>query len=409
MKTRLAFAALAGTLAALAGTLAATPAPPATPAALAALAPAASPPIGPLERYDPKMYDVRFEVEVNTQIPWGQDDPRYRSPRDSRPFVWGGTIRVTDAPIVMPVVFEGAYHQVARDTVGGHLWLQLHPDPSVADRFRIDSGAPFDTHLAVLPIVNFVGKQFRWDLLYRMQSFSCRIDEEAAARVAWPREWTEAVKDGLRPQFFIESDDPIFAATVERVAGSELRMVPPYYAAKDLVRYCIKEMTVSGSGVRRGRAGVLHGMELVGAKQAALQRRGTEHDLVCVCVAVLRAAGIPARPVIGVEEDKRGRNTFVSWAEFYLPEAGWVPFDPEVMRGKGLHRHVREPWPEFGTLDDLNERVPLAYHFIPPRAVQSPMNAALWGWDPRPNGAPDAEQFIRVTVSGRGAGVEDPR
>lgn len=379
--------------------------------ALLALSPAvaAAPPRGPLERYQPKVYDVRFEVEINTQIPWAHDDPRNRSRLDERPLAWGGTIRVEDAPIVMPIVLEGAYHQVARDSVGGHLWLENHVDPGLADRFRIDSGLPFGTHLAVLPIARFVGKYFRWDVTYRMQSFSSRVDERGAASIAWPREWPKEVADGLRPQLYIESDDPIFKQTVERVAGGDLRLVPPYYAAKDLVRYCINELTVNGNGVRRGRAGVLHGMEVVGARRAAREQLGSEHDLVCVCVAVLRAAGIPARPVIGIEEDKHGRNTLVSWAEFYLPEAGWIPFDPEQMRGKGMHRPVQDPWPEFGTMDDLNERVPLAYGFMPQRSVQSPMNPAVWGWDPRPSGSPDAEQMVRITVSGRGAGVEDPR
>jgi hypothetical protein len=137
---------------------------------------------------------------------------------------------------------------------------------------------------------------------------------------------------------YIESDDPIFKETVDRVSEGKLRLVPPYLAAKDLIRYAINNIQTSGDGVDHGGLGQLRGIEVFGAKRAATDGIGTPHDLVCVCVAMLRAAGIPARPVIGMQEsEKDGKNEFVSWAEFYLPECGWIPFDPFVMRGKGAH------------------------------------------------------------------------
>ena len=117
--------------------------------------------------------------------------------------------------------------------------------------------------------------------------------------------------------------------------------------------------------------------------------------------------------MIGVQTSKqgrvRGRPVFASWAEFYLPDVGWIPFDPLVMRGKGLRSlDVRKPWAEFGTMKDLNRRIPLAYHFIPPASVETPQNAAVWGWDPRPGGDPSSEQIIKFEVVSRGRGVEDP-
>ena len=372
---------------------------------LLAAPPSGRPPIEPLQRYDPKVYDFMFEVTVTTLR---QLDARHQQ-----------SYHLVDAPIVMPVIFQGTYSTVAADSLRAALWLEGRPDPGVNRRRRVDGGLPFHGHLAVFTIDQFRGRSLRWQLGYRVQVWSSRLlDEGAAASIPWPREWPQEVQDGLRPQMFIESDDPAFARAVEHASGGKLRLTPPYLAAKELVRYCLNQIRVSGNGVRRGQFGVLQGLEMIGASRTAARGLGGPHDLVCVCVAVLRAAGIPARPVIGVYErvrpprgtpQIRKREEFVSWAEFYLPDVGWVPFDPMEMRGRVRSLDVRRPWPEFATMKELNERIPLAYHFVPPATVQSPQNPAVWGWDPRPGGDPSSEQQIRFQITSRGRGVEDPR
>ena len=175
------------------------------------------------------------------------------------------------------------------------------------------------------------------------------------------------------------------------------------------MRYCINQIQAGGDGVHMDEFNVLRGLEMVGARATVANGRGGPHDLLCVCIATLRAAGIPARPVIGMEENRHKRNTFVSWGEFYLPSVGWVPFDPYEMRGKAIgNLDVRQPWPEFGTMKDLNERIPLAYHFMPARTVESPGYPAVWGWDPRPGGDPSSVQAIDFGTISRGRGVQDP-
>ena len=359
--------------------------------------PSGRPPVGPLARVEPRVYDFTFDVTITTVSPY--DLSRQRN------------FHLVDAPIVMPVIFQGTYSTVSSDSLRARLWLGGREDLRLNQRGRLDTGFPFQTQLAVLPIENFTGMSVHWRVGYRVQTWSSRlINEAAAARVPWPREWPAEVLDGLQPQMFIESDHPMFAETVQRVSKGQLRLVPPYLAAKDLVRYCVNEIRVSGNGVNRGSFGVLRGLKVTGAQRTATSGVGGPHDLVCVCVALLRAAGIPARPVIGVEKLRHTKPEFVSWAEFYLPDVGWVPFDPLVMRGKGIRTlDVRRPWSEFGTMKDLNRRIPLAYHFIPPTTVESPQNPAVWGWDPRPGGDPSSEQIIKFTVVSRGRGKGDPR
>lgn len=365
--------------------------------------PSGRPPLHPLERYDPKGYELTFEVNLlRTSIAYDTAD-RHQP------------LNLVDTPIVMPVIFQGTYSAVTVDSLVPGLWLDGRPDSGAAARFRIDDGFPFQTRLAVIPIASFDGKTLRWSLTYQVQTWSSRlVDENAAAAATWPREWPEEVRDGLQPQRFIESDDPLFAQELDKLSNGRLRLVPPFLAAKDIIRHCVGSIRVTGDGTSRGIANVLQGLELRGARATAIDGLGTPHDLVCVCIAMLRAAGVPARPVIGVierhhEDPRRLGATFVSWGEFYLPDAGWVPFDPVEMRGEIRSLDVRRPWPELGTMKDLNLRIPLAYHFVPPAAVESPRFAAVWGWDPRPRVDPGLEQQIRLRVTSKPMIANDPR
>lgn len=351
--------------------------------------PAGRPPTGPLERIKPRAYDITFEVAIDSKTLL---DPQI-----------GGKWSLKDAPIVMPIAFQSTFSRVNPDSLWAKLWYGTTEDLTLNQRTRLDPGMPFNTHLAVIPIPSFTGQSLRWQIGYRAQVWSSKIDDAAAARITWPREWPAEVQDGLAPQTFIESDDPLFAETVERVSEGKLRLVPPYLAAKDLIRHCINNIQVTGDGIAFRELRLMEGLELDGALAAARTGRGSPHDLVCVCVAMLRAANIPARPVIGMWKKAEGKTRFRSWAEFYLPGAGWIPFDPDELRGKGIRsKDVHMHWEEFGTMDDLNRFIPLSFHFIPAASVQSPDYPALWGWDPRPAGTPNVQQTIILQMNSRG-------
>ncbi len=378
-------------------------------AATAALTPPSGrPPIGPLDRYDPRLFDVHMEVETYT----------YRTPRHH---VHNPGERIPynfeNAEVVLPVILQSTFSSAAHESIRAELWLDTFEDLGVNERMRIEDKQPFNAYRVVLPIPNFQSDRFRWKVAYRTEVWSSRINDAMAAEIAWPEEWPEEVRDGLRPDVYIESDDPQFIAAVERITKGRAKEVPPYYVAKELVRQVLQSVQIEDAGEFRDRQQVLTGMNINGAKWAAANGGGTPHDLVAVCVAMLRAANIPARPVVGIkrkgvfDNPRRGKIEFASWAEFYLPGAGWVPFDPVEMRGKGLHRHVSESWPEFGTMKELNMRIPLSHHFVPPSSTTPPERPAIWGWNPRgANGSrpPESRQLINFGMAYQGKGEPDP-
>ncbi|MGI9013713.1 MAG: transglutaminase-like domain-containing protein [Phycisphaerales bacterium] len=382
-------------------------------ATLATLAPR---PVNALRRYEPKKYSFVMDVTLSTTV--HPVDVRQR-----------GLFNFEEAPIVMPIIYQGAYSLVFVNTEGGRIIIDstLVPDQMLA-KATLDN-KPFGTHLLRMVTPKTTGGMVvQFQVGFDTQSWSAAIDERLAQQATWPRDlaWPEEAVDGLGPSKFIESDHDIFKAIIQEQGGlDQMRTAPPYIVAKQITAYCLNRFQISGASQLRGHVGQLRGLVVHGALAVAAnpdpQGRwiGTDADLVCVCVAMLRAAGIPARPVIGVTDaldsaTGKATNRFVTWAEFYLPGSGWCSFDPVAMRGRGaaIYRNIADAWPEFGTMEDLNLRVPLSYFFLPPaQGVESPGfdTVALWGWDPRPQPRQDSyEQAVNFQITSRGKGVEDP-
>jgi transglutaminase-like putative cysteine protease len=164
------------------------------------------------------------------------------------------------------------------------------------------------------------------------------------ARCTWPREWPEEVRSALEPQKGIESNEPFAKAIVTQALGDQLRATAPWFAAKEILRTVATGFrSVSSDALERRGAGRVVGLKMDGARFSVEREFGSQHDLVATCVAALRAAGIPARPVVGISEERsssapgaRKRTILISWGEVFMPEVGWVPFDPLRLRGSAV-------------------------------------------------------------------------
>jgi len=70
---------------------------------------------------------------------------------------------------------------------------------------------------------------------------------------------------------------------------------------------------------------------VISAAEAYAEKRGVCRDLTHIFIAAAHCLGIPARYVAGYAEpadDALGRQAGHAWAEAFVPDLGWIGFDP---------------------------------------------------------------------------------
>jgi len=113
-----------------------------------------------------------------------------------------------------------------------------------------------------------------------------------------------------RSEKYLEADDPNIVKTAKEIMGNK---TSPYDIAQSFYNWVMAHMTYQKVG------------GLKGAKFAFENGYGECGDYSALFVALCRASGIPARPVVG--RCLRPDDWHV-WVEFYLPGYGWIPVDP---------------------------------------------------------------------------------
>lgn len=376
------------------------PPPPPPPAAIAP----ATPPIVALGAS--RIHEVRYEVTV-TGFSGSEWSPN--------------AIAIPPSDLGLSLVMQGPSSRVDRNSLAAAAWLNSQPLPGLQARCRLAPGIAEGNEIAIAPMPAFAGQSIRWQTRFLVECFDVATDESRAAAITWPRQWPESLERFRRPEPLIESDAAPVQAFVERTSGGRLREVPPYLAAKDLVRAAVDGVrNVVGNGLVREGFAAINGIDVNGCLPLLATGNGTPADIVCLAVAALRAAGIPARPVLGVvryDDPKRklliskGNGPWV-WGEFWLPEAGWIPFDPVIMRRQSLRTlDVRARWKGFASPAGMQDLVPMAWSFMPPPPFVVTGWPAMW-WSTveglvfGPTGSPNGwtNASISVTLIGRGRG-----
>lgn len=253
------------------------------------------------------------------------------------------------------------------------------------------------------------------------------FDEQAATRIGWPEgEWPTEARGTFAPQYgvdftteFAQSTRVIDERIRQWTEGRDPKSIPPVTLAKFLAGRVLEGVQPTTDGLQRGRSRIRRGFEgfsLQGADRTLEAGRGTPFDMVAALAGVYRRAGLPARIVIGLREfdpfntrdvanrdELSGATALHAYVEFFLYDEktgakGWIPVDIiQLRRQSSRARPLEQPWAYFGTHDELDHFIPLAFHFHPPTTVRAYGSPGLWGWFATP-GSPE-QAFQRLTFA----------
>lgn len=252
------------------------------------------------------------------------------------------------------------------------------------------------------------------------------LNEAAAARVGWPQSpYPSEALSTFEPQYGVnftefEADaSELVPGLVARWSeGRDPKSIPPLQLAKYFAGRVIELVQPAAAGLQRGRTPYRRGFEglrVLGPDRTIQSGRGSQFDIACLLAAVYREAGLPARLVIGLrvfdeyDTDDLNREQLVgpealhAYVEFFLydettGDQGWIPVDPIMIRRQSSRaKPLNQPWEFFGTHDELDYFIPIAFHFHPPTSVRAYGSPAFWGWFVTP--AAPATAFQQLTFS----------
>ncbi|MGE5396743.1 MAG: transglutaminase domain-containing protein [Chitinophagales bacterium] len=151
----------------------------------------------------------------------------------------------------------------------------------------------------------------------------------------------------VRQQPMIEVGDSTVQITAKNLRQNLANSNSPYDLAKEIYQFVNLHMTYDDNEAVRNK----------GAVSALRNGKGVCGDYASLFVALCRASGIPARMVYGywIEDMKTSVNQWVeiskyrhAWAEFNLPQYGWVVTEPTYIFMVNDNQEVN--WDYFGGL-----------------------------------------------------------
>jgi hypothetical protein len=393
-----------------------------TPAAAPPSVPAAMVPVA-MMRSKPKVDEIRLEVELFQQAPV--------DPNTGTVIVNGqafGSNNIKTSP-----TYNGAGVSVAIPVLVRTSWCDTDFTKSVASAFVDGLEQVQDPAKCFVRMPGTAEALLRFDARfirgacesvtfkasYQVQRWELQVDERLASTATWPREWPSGMDRFLKAEFGINPAIPAVKACAEGATKGGPRSVTPFVAAKYAVHAIVSRWRVNSSTTSIfGQRGALRGVNFTDLNQPwGLEAGGgTPIELAATCVAGLRAINIPSRIVFCLVEgndNNRGNargsirsnaNHFRFICEFFIPNVGWIPFDPLIIRQQSTIDPVKNAIKGFASVPDLERTLPLAYRLVP-EGYEKADRFALWGWKGG-LGVDEARAVSRIgfDASGRGNG-----
>lgn len=241
---------------------------------------------------------------------------RYAAPRkyriSHRGVVTGGAVPLSSLEMWLPVPQNQPEQEVSEVTTRPK--VELVPDvtgQAVVARRRATSGLPAS------------GKTWSLEVSYEITCRQPRADWRAIRQTGMPDyRKDERYQMLTRPEKYLETE-------MAPIADQAARLRSQYHHPVELARAAYLWV------LERTEYKLVDGVG--GAAFCMKNGHGECGDYSALLVAVLRAAGIPARPVPGFWADQT--NGWHVWAEFMLPTGDWLPVDAQVGDRNLWNRH----------------------------------------------------------------------
>lgn len=353
-----------------------------------------------------------WTLKVNVHVDAYQTDPR-KLGRPGNKELEVRPITFETAAVVFPIVTSSAGSEAVPEVMRGTLLFDDRPMDSEPE--IIGTVYHSGTRLARWEMANKTGREMDLRVEIPMTTWETVFDEKLAERAIWPAggKWPEEAASTFSGLAFVDYASPTVAGLVnEWCGGKDPKSVEPVPLAKYLASKVLERMQPTGTGLETARNGELEGFRLQRASATLSTGKGSEHDIAMAMCAVYLAAGLPARTVIGYDiletkgEDSGpfGKNTgsanLRSWVEFCLYDESaekmiWVPVDIVRQRKSSSRAPALDrPWKFFGTNDDLDDVMPIAFQYHPPTTVVAHGSRCFWGWLTTPTIPDGASQYV---------------
>lgn len=326
-----------------------------------------------------------------------------------------------DATLVFPLLERSAFFEAEPDSLTFKAFVDGRPR-----RVEFDTlDGPFEGESQGLwRFGAFEGSQLTLQIERAVTTKEVRLDEAQAQRIAWaaPEEHPPQAQRALATEPFIEPQDEAVQALLQRITLGRARSVPPVLFAKAVAGELVAGFALRDDQALFNELGGLEGLHIHGAAWAARRMEGTVFDLAALTCALYRAAGLPARMVVGYDVLRtQGRRSGVvglsypcgqegagatgapvlwAWVEFFLltdPREGaglWIPVDVAKQRlESSTPPPIDQPWTFFGQSPCSIGMIPLALHPLAARGADRPAVASIWGWRPAAGAPPVLQQL----------------
>lgn len=269
--------------------------------------------------------------------------------------------------LIIPVSLLDTWWQVDPRSFRTRVSVDFVPVPPAQFNLSV-APSRFGESRVEIPVPIIIEQRLTAELSWTVEVWACALDEAWAAKSLWPTTWPEEVQRFRAPSTGIDSHDPLIQGALREISSRFPQQLGPLYAAKEIIRAGSKILRNADHSEGGTSGSKTRGIVVWGTSQTMTSHIGGEADVTCICLALLRAAGFPARPVIGLVPNRIGRNSASNadklslWGEVFLPDCGWVPFDAEQIRGGVSNQTpMTNAWKGFGTDHDFDERVPITH------------------------------------------------